>query len=173
MNDKQLPMNDNHKLIVRAPFDGAVISEVDVASTTEVERALQTGHALFRDRRSWLPLNERIGILERTARLMASQHGELTRLIASEGGKPLTDAQIEVSRAIDSVRLCLEHIRAEAGSNVPMGADQSSLHRLAVTRHEPVGVVVAVSAFNHPLNLIVHQVAPAIAGRLSGDRKAG
>jgi len=39
----------------------------------------------------------------------------------------------------------------------------SSAHRMAVTRKEPVGVVVAVSAFNHPLNLIVHQVAAAVA----------
>jgi len=44
-----------------------------------------------------------------------------------------------------------------------MGLNASSMNRIAVTTHEPIGVVVAVSAFNHPLNLIVHQVAPAIA----------
>jgi acyl-CoA reductase-like NAD-dependent aldehyde dehydrogenase len=44
-----------------------------------------------------------------------------------------------------------------------MGVNTASAHRLAYTTHEPIGVVVAVSAFNHPLNLIVHQVAPAVA----------
>ena len=44
-----------------------------------------------------------------------------------------------------------------------MGLNASSMNRLAMTTHEPIGVVVAVSAFNHPLNLIVHQVAPAVA----------
>jgi len=44
-----------------------------------------------------------------------------------------------------------------------MNLTSASAGRLAMTTKEPVGVVVAVSAFNHPLNLIVHQVAPAIA----------
>ncbi len=44
-----------------------------------------------------------------------------------------------------------------------MGLTAASEARLAFTTKEPLGVVVAISAFNHPLNLIVHQVAPAIA----------
>ena len=36
-------------------------------------------------------------------------------------------------------------------------------NKLAFTTKEPIGAVVAISAFNHPLNLIVHQVAPAVA----------
>ncbi len=44
-----------------------------------------------------------------------------------------------------------------------MGANPASAGKVAFTTPEPIGVVVAVSAFNHPLNLIVHQVAPAVA----------
>jgi acyl-CoA reductase-like NAD-dependent aldehyde dehydrogenase len=44
-----------------------------------------------------------------------------------------------------------------------MGKNAASMNRLAFTTHEPIGVVVAVSAFNHPLNLAVHQIGPAIA----------
>ena len=44
-----------------------------------------------------------------------------------------------------------------------MGLNPSSAGRVAFTQYEPIGVVVAVSAFNHPFNLIVHQVAPAVA----------
>jgi len=44
-----------------------------------------------------------------------------------------------------------------------MGLNAASSHRLAMTHREPIGVVVAFSAFNHPLNLVVHQVGPAIA----------
>ena len=44
-----------------------------------------------------------------------------------------------------------------------MGVTPASAGRLAFTHHEPIGVVVAVSAFNHPINLIVHQVGPAVA----------
>ncbi len=82
---------------------------------------------------------------------------------AREGGKPLIDSRVEVVRAIDSVELCIETLRTDSGSVIPMRINAASAGRLAVTRHEPIGVVVAVSAFNHPLNLIAHQVGPAVA----------
>lgn len=148
---------------VRAPFDGGLIAELATADAAAVEAALTTAHALFRDRDRWLPAADRIGILRRAARLMAEQAEDLAVGAAREGGKPLADSRIEVARAIDGVLNCAELLRSEAGQAVPMGLDPASAGRIAFTRREPVGVVVAVSAFNHPLNLIVHQLAPAIA----------
>ena len=75
----------------------------------------------------------------------------------------MPDSVVEVTRAIDSVKICIETLRTEGGKVIPMGVTESSKNRIAFTQHEPIGVVVAVSAFNHPLNLIAHQVAPAIA----------
>ena len=80
-----------------------------------------------------------------------------------EGGKPLTDARIEAIRAVDGLRNAAEEIRNFAGREIPMGLTPASDGRWAFTTREPIGVVAAISAFNHPLNLIVHQVAPAIA----------
>lgn len=94
---------------------------------------------------------------------MGSQIEELTLLAASEGGKPYTDSKVEVIRAIDGVHLCAETLRAHPGSVIPIGTTKATTGRIAFTQKEPVGVVVAVSAFNHPLNLIVHQVGPAVA----------
>ena len=89
--------------------------------------------------------------------------GQLASQAAREGGKPLMDSLVEVDRAIDGVKLCVQHLRTQAGSEIPMSLNAYCMGRLAFTRHEPIGVVVAFSAFNHPLNLIVHQVCPAIA----------
>jgi len=94
---------------------------------------------------------------------MRAQTEELTLLAASEGGKPYKDSKVEVIRAIDGVHLCAETLRAHAGSVIPIGTTEAATGRLAFTQKEPIGVVVAVSAFNHPLNLIVHQVGPAVA----------
>ena len=88
---------------------------------------------------------------------------KFSRLIAQEGGKPLVDAGVEANRAIDGVRNAAEELRNFAGREIPMGLTAASTGRWAFTTKEPIGVVVAISAFNHPLNLIVHQVAPAIA----------
>jgi acyl-CoA reductase-like NAD-dependent aldehyde dehydrogenase len=61
------------------------------------------------------------------------------------------------------VRIAVEQLRTQQGEIIPMNLGASSANRLAFTTPEPIGVVVAVSAFNHPLNLIAHQVGPAVA----------
>ena len=94
---------------------------------------------------------------------MTSQKSELAMLAAGEGGKPLQDSMVEVTRAIDGIHLCIETLRGRPGKVIPVATTPATMGRIAFTQKEPVGVVVAVSAFNHPLNLIVHQVAPAVA----------
>ena len=150
-------------LDVRAPYDGSLLATVATSGAAHVESALSVANQMFRDRDSWLSVADRVAILERTAELMAARADELALLAASEGGKPLTDSVVEVTRAIDGVRLCVETLRGEAGTVIPLGTTAASADRHAFTRKEPIGIVVAVSAFNHPLNLIVHQVGPAVA----------
>ena len=94
---------------------------------------------------------------------MVERAEELAVEAAREGGKPLIDSRVEVARAIDGVKLCIEAIRTQHGTEIPMNVTPAAANRLAFTRHEPIGPVVSVSAFNHPLNLIVHQVAPGVA----------
>lgn len=148
---------------VRAPFDGSIVGTVDVTDRDGVERALATAYALYRDRSTWLPPAKRIEILRRTAALMESQAEDLALNAAREGGKPLADSRVEVRRAIDGVIGCVDLLRTEAGHVIPMNINAASTNRVAFTQHEPIGVVTAVSAFNHPVNLIVHQVMPAVA----------
>ena len=151
------------KLEVRAPFDGQLIRTIDASGAEAVEAALAAAYGLFRDRDAWLAPAARVMILRETARRMQEHAEDLAREAAREGGKPLVDSRVEVARAIDGVLNCAELLRSQAGKVVPMGLNAASAGRLAFTQHEPIGVVVAVSAFNHPLNLIVHQVAPAVA----------
>jgi acyl-CoA reductase-like NAD-dependent aldehyde dehydrogenase len=61
------------------------------------------------------------------------------------------------------VKLAAAELYNLRGEEIPMGMTAASVNRLAFTTREPIGVVLAISAFNHPLNLIVHQVIPAIA----------
>ena len=145
------------------PFDLEVIGSVDLNQWDEVGAMLDVAHGLYRDRDGWLPAHQRIAILRETARLMSERAEELAMLIASEGGKPLIDARVEVTRAIDGVELCIHEIGQMTGREIPMDLTAAGAGRIAFTQREPIGVVVAASAFNHPLNLIVHQVAPAVA----------
>ena len=151
------------RLTVTAPWDQSVICDVPVADSNAVEIALSNAHTIFKDRDRWLAPYKRIEILDKTVEIMQTRFEELAIEAAREGGKPLIDSRVEVSRAIDGIKNCIECIRNETGRGIPMGLNAASQNRLAFTCREPIGVVVAVSAFNHPLNLIVHQVGPAVA----------
>ncbi|MFZ5432245.1 MAG: aldehyde dehydrogenase family protein [Calditrichota bacterium] len=150
-------------LDVFAPWDGAHLAACETADGAAVEQALTTAHALYQNRDHWLPLPKRLAILERLMELLTAQLDHLAREAAREGGKPFIDSKVEAIRAVDSVRICIETMRTQAGRVVPMNVNPASAGRLAFTQLEPIGPVVAFSAFNHPLNLIAHQVAPAIA----------
>ena len=154
---------DGELMDVHAPWDRNLIATVQRGGPPVVEKALDTAYRLFRDRDAWLSAARRIDILRRAAFLMQERREELAVEAAREGGKPLIDSRVEVDRAVDGVHECVEFLRTQHGDEMPMGLNAASANRLAFTRHEPIGVVVAFSAFNHPLNLIVHQVGPAVA----------
>ncbi len=151
------------KLVVSAPYDGAEIATVESADAAVVEQALVNAWQLYRDRKRWLSPARRIEILQNLVRLMTDKIDYLSLEAAREGGKPYADSKVEVIRAIDSIQICIDCMRTGSGREIPMDINAASHQRLALTRHEPIGVVVAVSAFNHPVNLIAHQVGPAIA----------
>ncbi|MGK2913968.1 MAG: aldehyde dehydrogenase family protein [Porticoccaceae bacterium] len=150
-------------LEVRAPFDDSLIATVATLDRAGIDQALTTAHGLFADKSAWLSAARRIEILNNAALLMQQHAERLTLLAAREGGKPLIDSRVEMTRAIDGIKLCAQCIRTGHGEEIPMGLNAASMNRIAFSHHEPIGVVVALSAFNHPINLIVHQVGPAIA----------
>ncbi len=150
-------------LKVTSPFDQSLIKEIPLAKQEDIENALTTAYKLFQDQSVWIPAHERIAILERTAEIMKTRIEELTKIAAQEGGKPYQDSKVEVLRAINGVKLAAEHIGQIKGEQIPMGLTKASENRIAFTTREPIGVVVSISAFNHPLNLTVHQTVTAIA----------
>ncbi len=148
---------------VRSPFDDKVVGIVPFSSVEEVETAINLAKATFDNHKNALPKYKRIEILENVVKIMEGQIEELTILCASEGGKPYMDSKVEIIRAIHGVKLAIESLSSFKGTEIAMGHTVSSANRMAYTFKEPIGVVAAVSAFNHPFNLAIHQVIPAIA----------
>ena len=144
-------------------FDRVQFAEIETDDAVALERKLQAAERLFEDRDGWLKPHQRIAVLRKLATLMEGRRDHLAMQIAREGGKPLTDAIVETIRAIDGVHNAADELRNFAGREIPMGLSAAAENRWAFTTKEPIGIVAAISAFNHPLNLIVHQVVPAIA----------
>lgn len=148
---------------VFAPYDRSEIATLEQADREDIEQALQMAYEAYCDHDKWLGKDQRISILQKAAAILESQLDDLAMEAAREGGKPLVDSKIELLRAVDGLHSCVECLRNDAGKEIPMGINAASQGHLAFTRKEPIGVVVAFSAFNHPMNLIVHQIGPAIA----------
>ena len=151
------------KLEVFAPYDGHFIADLVYTTAAEVEEALAATHRLTHSYDDAIPASERIDILERTASLVEAKTDVFARQAAEEGGKPLLDSKVEFERAVQGIREAARSINQMVGREIPMNLNAASKNRLALTIREPIGLVVAISAFNHPFNLIVHQVIPAIA----------
>ena len=150
-------------LKVFSPYTQEQIGEYPFVPKAAIEGIVATANDLFEDRSKWLKPHERKSILLRCAKIMESRIVELTKLAANEGGKPFSDSKVEVLRAINGVEIAAENIGELKGGEIPMGLTPASEGRLAFTQREPIGVVASISAFNHPLNLIVHQVITAVA----------
>ncbi|MBU6160414.1 MAG: aldehyde dehydrogenase family protein [Myxococcales bacterium] len=149
-------------LDVVQPGTGQLVERLPLESREQATVRIQTAWDAHQ-RRAAQPLHERIHILSRTAALLETQRDSLAMRIATEGGKPLWDAQVEVNRALDGFQIALRELQHLHGHAVPMGMTAASEHRATMSWRDPIGVELAISAFNHPLNLAVHQIIPAVA----------
>ncbi|NCZ52606.1 MAG: aldehyde dehydrogenase family protein [Verrucomicrobia bacterium] len=148
---------------VHNPFNGKLVGEVPLQDRKQVQEALDRAVAVFADRSKWLSVPERIAILAKFKKLVEANQDKLVQQAIAEGGKPLMDTKVEVARAIGGIQVAIETIPHLLGREIPMRQNAASMNRMAYTYREAGGLVSAISAFNHPINLIIHQVIPAIA----------
>jgi acyl-CoA reductase-like NAD-dependent aldehyde dehydrogenase len=148
-------------LEVRDKYSGAVIGTVDTADREHVDAAVAAAAESFR--RAPLDPQQRYVALQNTAHLLERHRDELAALITAEGGLPIADALTEVSRAVQTCIVSAEEGKRLVGEMVPIDAAPGQAHRMAFTIRVPRGVVCGITAFNSPLNMICHKVAPALA----------
>jgi acyl-CoA reductase-like NAD-dependent aldehyde dehydrogenase len=110
-----------------------------------------------------LPAYKRAAILFRAAQLLNERKEDIARTIASEAGKALKYARIEVDRAVSTFTIASEEAKRIHGETVPLDAVPAGEGYFGFYVRRPVGVVAAITPFNFPLNLVAHKVAPALA----------
>src|SRR5436309_1605392 len=151
------------KIEVRNSYDSSLIDTVPRADAKDVERALQSAE---RGAKAMAKLTafERWKILHAAAEKIAARVEELGTLISKEEGKILAEGRAEALRAVDTMMESAEEAKRVHGETVALDAAAHGRGKLGVTLRVPCGVVVAISPFNFPLNLVCHKVGPAIAG---------
>lgn len=151
---------------ISSPNDGKKLTEIQLATKADIELLLKKTKIAQATMARLRPF-ERSNILRAVAEKIRAQKDHLAMVISMEGGKPLKDSTQEVSRAAATLELCAEETLRLEGEVIPMERTSSGVGHMAFTMREPIGAVLAISAFNHPLNLIAHQVGCAIASGCS------
>jgi succinate-semialdehyde dehydrogenase/glutarate-semialdehyde dehydrogenase len=137
---------------------GAFVTAADPAQVAE---AVACAHAAFRAGAP--PPFERGAILERAAALVDSRLEVFVRTMQMEAGFTVSDATGEARRCVQTLKLSAEEARRLAGEVVPLAGAPQQAGRVGFTLRVPLGVVVAITPFNSPLNTVAHKVAPAFA----------
>lgn len=148
---------------VRDPYDGTAIDSVPLASAEDACLALesaQRGSASMRV----LPAHERARILTGAAAIVARTAEDFATLIATEGSKTIREARKEVSRCVNTLVASAEESKRLSGETIPFDSFPGGESRVGYYARIPVGIVLAITPFNDPLNLVAHKVGPALAG---------
>jgi acyl-CoA reductase-like NAD-dependent aldehyde dehydrogenase len=147
--------------VVRSPYDGHGVGAVPAGTEAHIDAAV--AEAAARRDEGALAAWKRAEILDRAAAALAERTEVFARLIADESAKPLKTARVEATRAVDTFRFAAATARTLTGETVPLDASSAGTGKLGLVLRVPIGVVVGISPFNFPLNLVAHKVAPAIA----------
>jgi aldehyde dehydrogenase (NAD+) len=145
---------------VRYPYTGEVVATVPLATVAQVREALR----IAKNYRSKLTRHDRYRILMRAGELIAARRDEIARLITLESGLALRDTLYEVGRASDVLLFAANQALVDDGQVFSCDLTPHGKQRKVYTLREPLlGAISAITPFNHPLNQVIHKVAPAVA----------
>ncbi len=145
---------------VTHPYSGEVIATVPKATPDDVKRALR----IARDYRARLTRHDRYRILMKAGEIVAARRDEIAHLITLESGLCLKDTQYEVGRASDVMLFAANQALVDDGQVFSCDLTAHGKSRKVYTMKEPLlGAITAITPFNHPLNQVIHKVAPAVA----------
>ena len=147
---------------VENPQDGEIIAQVPAATKEEALFAIQEG-VKGAEIASRLSTFERMSILNKAANWIEARQSLFAETIATEGSKTIREARKEVKRCIETIRISAEEARRIHGETIPFDQMAGNENRVGYFQRFPIGLIVAITPFNDPLNLVAHKLGPAIA----------
>ena len=145
---------------VRNPYNRQVVGTVPKMTVKEVRKAVAAAHAY----KAKLTRHERATILQRAAALLRERAAQASDLITRESGLSKKDSVYEVGRVCDVLGFSAMEALRDDGQSFACDITPHGRHRRVHTRREPLlGVITAITPFNHPMNQVAHKVAPSVA----------
>ena len=149
----------DERIEVFNPWDNSVVGTVPCATREDVARAFDIAATYT----PTLTRYERQQILMRTAEILTSRRDEISDLITAELGISKQDSLYEVGRAFDVFSLAGQLCIIDDGEIFSCDLTPHGKQRRIYTQRDPLKAISAITPFNHPMNMVAHKVAPAIA----------
>jgi acyl-CoA reductase-like NAD-dependent aldehyde dehydrogenase len=156
------PLTPNVDLLVQDKFTGATIASVALATPAHIEQAIAAA-VDAQSQMAALPTDQRAQILHFCAAQFSLRQQEFAGVLCQEAGKPMTAAEAEVTRLIETFRLAAEECTRIRGEYLPLADSPLTRDYCGITKRVPIGPCALITPFNFPLNLAAHKIAPAIA----------
>lgn len=150
------------KISVENPQNGEIIAQIPVANKEDALFAIEEG-VKGANIASRLSVFERMSILNRAANWIEERKQLFAQTISLEGSKTIREARKEVKRCIQTIRISAEETRRLHGKTLSFDQMEGNENRIGYYQRLPIGLIVAITPFNDPLNLVAHKLGPAIA----------
>jgi glyceraldehyde-3-phosphate dehydrogenase (NADP+) len=152
----------DEKIEVKDPFDNSIIDTVPSASAEDIETGLSASVDGFQTAKK-MSVYERAQILFKTASIISENLEDFALVIAKEGSKTIREARKEASRCVNTLIVSAEESKRILGETIPFDSFPGGEKRRGYYYRFPIGVILAITPFNDPLNLVAHKLGPAIA----------
>ena len=152
-------LDKKDKIDIVNPYTNEVVDTVPSAEVVDVKKALKSAKSYKNE----LSAYERYMLLFDVAQKIKESEKEIAELITKESGKPINESLGEIKRSYQTFLLSAEEAKRINGEAIPIDVAEGLPKKTAITVREPLGLVVAITPFNYPLNLVAHKVGPAIA----------
>ncbi len=155
-------ISGNDELEILNPYNNELIDTVPIAHRQDAQMAIDAANNAkesLTQMSAFKISNKLYDVVEK----LKQRREEFGELLTLEVGKPISEALVEVDRSIETLKLSAEEAKRIYGESVPLDGGLNGKGFFAFTQKLPLGVVVAITPFNYPLNLTIHKIAPAIA----------
>ncbi len=162
INGEWVGSRDNKSIEIYSPLDNSLLGSVPAMSKEEVDNVINIAKEA---QKTWskVPMSERAEILYKAADILVEKAEEIIEIMIREIGKDRKSAKSEVLRTADFIRFTADTAKNISGESIPGDTFPGfKRNKISVVSREPLGVVLAISPFNYPINLSASKIAPGI-----------
>ncbi|MBB6713724.1 NADP-dependent glyceraldehyde-3-phosphate dehydrogenase [Clostridium gasigenes] len=162
MNGEWIDGISSNLIDVNSPLDNSLLGRVPAMTKEDVDLVMKTAKDAQKKWNS-VTISKRAEILYKSAELLLENIDELAEVMMMEIAKDRKSCKSEISRTADFIKFTADTAKNLTGESIPGDSFPGfKNNKISIVKREPIGVVLAISPFNYPINLAASKIAPAL-----------